>query len=136
MTKDIAFQKYLEKFMTAEFPDAPIRENDYFYVYPNTSVPDNAILPYMTYEGNDSAFLDEDASTNIKFWIHTDSELIPNKVARDFRKYIETNDIIACDEGLIWIKPGSPFSTSIVGENMTGLKGRSINLEIERLTEV
>lgn len=134
MRKDIALQTYLEEFMKKELPDAPWDEEDYTAVYGTESVQKDAMLPYMTYNFVDNAFLDGEVAIPITIWFHTDSEAFPNKVAMDFRNYIEINDIIRCDEGLIWLKAGSPFSQPIPGQDMEGLKGRLINLTIEYLT--
>lgn len=136
MTKDKAFQKYLEDFMRLAFPDAPINEDEYFYAYPETNVPEEAILPYMTYDNPDGDFGDGDITATIKLWMHTESEAVPNEKARLFKKYITFNPYIECDEGVMWVKTGTPFSVSIRGEGMQGLKAKLINLEIEHITEV
>ncbi|MCQ2507239.1 MAG: hypothetical protein MJ097_00450 [Dorea sp.] len=135
MRKDIAFQSYLEDFMRIAYPSAPVAEDDYYLVYAKTSVPDDAILPYLTYEFVDADFLDGDVSIEVDLWNRTESEAEMNRVAREFRHYINNNDLIACDEGKMWIKAGNPFSSPIPIEGeANGLKGRMINLTIEHLT--
>ena len=93
MRKDIAFQSYLEDFMRIAYPDAPVNEDDYYLVYAKTSVPDDAILPYLVYEFVDADFLDGDVSIEIDLWDRTESEAEMNRVAREFRHYINDKDL-------------------------------------------
>lgn len=128
MTKDKALHSYLEAFMQQEFG----KEHA---VYLKERVPDEALLPYLAYEFVDNSFLDGDVFPTVELWHHTDNVAYMNEKARAFRKYIETNDMINCDEGYIWVKPGTPFAQTIPGQEMVGLIGKVINLTIEYFTE-
>lgn len=127
MTKDKAFHAYLEKFMEQEFGKE-------FAIYLKERVPEEALLPYMAYEFIDNDFLDGDVYPTVEIWHHTESMAFMNAKVRAFRKYINENDRIDCDEGHLWVKPGSPFAQTIPGQEMIGLIGKTINLDIEHLT--
>ncbi len=49
--------------------------------YPTTSVPDDVVFPYMTYDYYDGFFGDAEQSITASLWFYTTSELIPNKKA-------------------------------------------------------
>lgn len=134
MTKDKALHKYFENYMMNAFPDAPVRDDDYFYTYLKELVPRDAILPYMTYEYVDNSFLDGDVYISAELWNRTEDVALMNEKVRELRLYIEANDMIRCDEGYIWIKPGSPFGQTIPVENSEGLIGKTINIAIEYFT--
>ncbi|MDO4170793.1 MAG: hypothetical protein Q4D45_12990 [Lachnospiraceae bacterium] len=75
MTKSEALQTYFENFGI----DA----------YPFTAVPDDVKFPWLTYEYIASAFGDGDVPVTVNLWFRTESELIPNIRAEEFRQYIE-----------------------------------------------
>ena len=127
MTKDKALHSYLSAYMEQEFGKV-------YDVYLKERVPDEAALPYLAYEFVDNSFLDGDVYITVELWHHTDNIAYINEKVHAFREYIETNDMISCDEGYIWIKPGSPFAQTIPGQNMVSLVGKVINITIEYFT--
>lgn len=132
MTKDKAYHKYLEDFMKIAFPDAPVKENDYFHCYA-TQAPDDAILPYMVYQYKDATFEDGPYYANIKIWSNSGSEAKLNQVVTMLRKYIDENDLIRCDEGGIivyGIENVNPVPTEWEGIPRV----RSIELKLENIT--
>lgn len=101
--------------------------------YAAGSVPDDAELPYMTYQAAWAGF-GERVSVPVTLWCGTSSEAKANEMAGLLGIALGMGgDIVKCDEGAIWIMRGTPFiqSSVSIGPNM---KARYINLEIEMLT--
>lgn len=119
MTKDVAIHSYFNGFMKS---------------YPVTSVPKDATFPWLTYELVTGAWNDVPVSVTVNMWFRTDSEVIPNQKADEFRRYIETNDIITCDDGRIWVKTGEPWCQSVKEESDDAIKRRYINITLEYWT--
>lgn len=119
MTKDKALFEYFNNFMQA---------------YPATSVPEETKFPWISYEYVSGAFGDGDYTMTVNMWHYTESEAIPNKAADDFRHYIESNDTIKCDEGRIWIKPGTPWCQALNDTTNPSIKRRIIYIDLEYLT--
>lgn len=102
--------------------------------YPSTSVPDDTIYPWMTYEMRTASF-GEQVGIAVDLWYHTDSEAIPNAKVEEIAKAIGNGGkLIPCDDGTIWIKKGSPFSISLATDGDVSVKRRNINLTLEFLT--
>ncbi len=101
--------------------------------FPVTAVPDDAVLPWMTYDYTEGRFGDVESPITVNMWFRTTSEALPNQKAREFRDYIEEHGLIRCDGGLIWVKPGNPWS-QVIAEEDNSIKRRYINLEIEYIT--
>lgn len=116
-------------------PDAALFQyfNGFMQSFPVTAVPDDAVLPWMTYEYVEGNIYDGPATISANMWFRTESEAVPNIKAREFRRYIKEHGLVRCDDGLIWIKPGNPWSQAIREED-SGIKRRYINLEIEFFT--
>lgn len=127
MTKDIAIYNYF-----AEFSREYLENNKPAIM---NQIDKDTILPYLEYESIDSDFEDGEVPINVKLWFRTKSETAPNAIARALRKYVEKNSVIRCDTGLIWIKPGTPFSTAMSDSEDEHIKLRDINLTIEYLTK-
>lgn len=121
MTKSQALQTFFSSFgMTA---------------YTSTSVPDDVIFPYLTYDLITGAWGDEQAAITVNLWFYTESEAIPNAKAEEISKKIGLGGItIPCDDGIIWIKRGSPWCQSLPDETNKTIKRRYINITVEYLT--
>ncbi len=121
MTKDVALQAFFEKFgITA---------------YPTTSVPDDAVFPWLTYDPVFSDWGGEPVSITVNLWYYTESERIPNEKAFEIEKAIgHGGTTVLCDEGIIWIKKGSPFCQSLRDETDDLIKRRYMQLTAEFLT--
>lgn len=104
--------------------------------YKETAVPDDVVFPYLTYQGNTGTYDGMIVPITVNLWYYTDSEAIPNAKAEEISKAISyTGKIIPCDDGIIWITRGSPFSVSQTDETNPTIKLRSINLNLRYLTE-
>ena len=121
MTKDVALQSFFESFgITA---------------YPSSSVPEDVVFPWLTYDPVFSDWDDEPVSITVNLWYRTESQRIPNAKAFEIEKAIgEGGKTILCEEGIIWIKKGSPFCQSLRDETDSMIKRRYIQLTAEFLT--
>lgn len=103
--------------------------------YRASSVPDDVVMPYGTYEYIDSAFDAGEVGLTVNLWFRTESEAIPDEKAQELSKRIGYSGVtIPCDEGYIWLKRGSPFCQSLTYENDPAIKRRYINITAEYLT--
>lgn len=104
--------------------------------YPSASVPDDAKLPYLTYDLVTGAWGGEPVSLTVNFWFYTDSEAVPNAKAQELSEAIGLGGkILRCDGGYIWLKRGSPWCQSLSDETSPTIKRRYINVTAEYLTE-
>lgn len=103
--------------------------------YTSTSVPGDVIFPYLTYDLITGSWGDEQAAITVNLWFYTESEAIPNAKAEEISKKIGLGGItIPCDDGIIWIKRGSPWCQSLTDETNKTIKRRYINVTAEFLT--
>ena len=120
MTKNKALYAWFNKFMP---------------FYRASSVPDDVVMPYGTYEYIDSAFDSGEVGLTVNLWFRTESEAIPDEKAQELSKRIGYGGVTTpCDEGYIWLKRGSPFCQSLTYENEPTIKRRYINITAEYLT--
>lgn len=104
--------------------------------YTATSVPDDAIFPYLTYEFITSAWEGGEVSLTVNLWFYTESEKIPNDKANELSAAIGLGGkVLPCDGGYIWLKRGSPWCQSLSDETSPTIKRRYINVTAEYLTE-
>ena len=107
MTKGAALQQFFGRFMTA---------------YASNAVPDDAVLPYLTYDAVFDAWGGGAVSLTVNMWFHTTSEAVPNGGVT-----------LPVDDGLIWLKRGSPFCQALADDTDKNLKRRYINVTAEFL---
>lgn len=104
--------------------------------YPASSVPDDAIFPWGTYELALSSFESGEVGLTVNLWYYTEDEAKPNAKAREMSERIGMGGkIIPCDGGAIWLKRGSPWCQSLQDETDLIIKRRYINVTAEYLTE-
>lgn len=103
--------------------------------YAATSVPDDAILPYLTYELITSAWDGGEVGLTVNLWFRTESEAVPNAKAEELSEAIGHGGIrLKCDNGYIWLKRGSPWCQSLSDETSKEIKRRYINITAEYQT--
>ena len=103
--------------------------------YRNTSVPDDAILPYLTYTCPVSSILEDPVSITVHTYHYTESEAIPDAKAEEIRQAIGIGGVVLnCDGGAVWLKWGAPWCQSLVDETDETIKRRYINITAEFLT--
>lgn len=103
--------------------------------YRNTSVPDDVIFPYLTYDVPISSFEEDPVSITANLYYYTDSEAIPDAKAEEIRFSIGFGGkLLKCGDGYIWLKLGSPWCQSLVDETNANIKRRYMNITAEYLT--
>ena len=103
--------------------------------YRNTSVPDDVIFPYLTYDVPISSFEEDPVSITLNLYYYTDSEAEPDAKAEAIRNAIGMGGkLLKCDGGAIWLKWGSPWCQSLVDDTDATIKRRYINITAEYLT--
>ena len=120
MTKGAALQSFFDSIMTS---------------YAASSVPDDATLPYLTYELITSAWHGGEVGLTVNMWFRTTSEKEPNAAVDRLSKAIGLGGVfLHCDDGVIWLKRGSPWSQSLTDATDKTIKRRYINVTAEYLT--
>ena len=120
MTKGAALQSFFDSIMTA---------------YAASAVPDDATLPYLTYDLITSAWGGGEVGLTVNMWFRTTSEKEPNAAVDKLSKAIGLGGVqLPCDDGIIWLKRGSPWAQSLTDETDKTIKRRYINVTAEYLT--
>ena len=113
---------------------SPVRTDTLLSAYPSANVPDNALLPYLTYDAAYGSWESGPVAVTVNMWFHTSSVDIPDAAAMELSQAIGYGGVrIPCDEGCVWIKRGAPFSRTMPTED-PNLKLCYINLTMESLT--
>lgn len=101
--------------------------------YPSTSVPDEAIFPWLTYEVQ-TGFFGDRVDINVSLWFYTESERVPNEKVREIGEVIGRGGVqIPYDDGMIWIKRGAPWCNNLVDDTDRSIKRRELNVSLEFL---
>lgn len=103
--------------------------------YPATSVPDDATFPWLTYDLVIGGWESGETALTVNLWFYTESEAIPNAKAQEIADVIGLGGVtLPCQNGLIWLKRGSPWSQSLRDEANPNVKRRYLNITAEFLT--
>lgn len=106
--------------------------------YASSSVPDDAVFPWLTYDLSTSAWDGDnggEVSLTVNLWYYTTSEAVPNAKAEEISKAIGLGGkLLPCDDGYIWLKRGSPWCQSLHDESDSNIKRRYINITADYLT--
>lgn len=99
--------------------------------YPTSSIPEDVIFPYLTYE-NIVGYFGDSASMTVNLWYHTSSEKEPNAKVEELAKAIGRGGVqVPYSDGAMWIKRGTPFANAMSDQTDPQTKQRIINLEID-----
>lgn len=104
--------------------------------YASSSTPDQAEFPYITYDLVLGTWGRTEVNVPVNVWYRTDSEAVPNAKVREIAEAIGLGGVtVPCDDGMLWIKKGSPWAQSVTidGEDEK-VKRRYVNINIEFLT--
>lgn len=103
--------------------------------YPVSSVPEDTVFPWLTYELITSAWEEGEVGIVVNLWYYTESEATPNAKAEEISKAIGLGGAtLPCDDGLIWVKRGSPWCQSLRDDTDPLIKRRYINISAEYMT--
>ena len=120
MTKGAALQAFFSQFMDA---------------YAAYAVPEDVTFPYLTYELITSAWDGGEVGLTVNMWFRTTSEKEPNAAVDRLSKAIGLGGVqLPCDDGVIWLKRGSPWAQSLTDATDKTIKRRYINVTAEYLT--
>lgn len=109
--------------------------NEFMPFYRASSVLEDVVMPYGTYEYPDGAFDAGEIGLTVNLWFRTESEAIPDEKAQELSQRIGYGGVyILCDEGYIWLKRGSPWCQSLLYQDDPAIKRRYINITAEYLT--
>ena len=103
--------------------------------YEENSVPDDAVLPYITYSLTTDSFSDYSSALTISLWYRSTSWKAINAKCEEVSAVISYGgQLIDCDGGRIWIKRGQPFANSMGDTSDDQIKRKLINLSVDYLT--
>lgn len=102
--------------------------------YEENTVPDDAVLPYLTYQLVTDSFGQEVAAA-ASLWYRSESWTAINAKTEEISESIgRGGKFINCDKGRIWIKRGQPFAQNMRDDTDTIIKRKYLNLSIEYFT--
>lgn len=103
--------------------------------YTTSNVPDDVVFPWLTYELITSAWDEGEVGITVNLWYRTEQEKEPNAKAEEISKKLGLGGYtIHCDDGIIWLKRGSPFCQNLRDETDSAIKRRYINISAEYMT--
>lgn len=98
--------------------------------YDENSVPDDAVLPYLTYEVGTDDFLYPVSLTASIWYRSTKWDGVSNKLEEIANRITSGGIMIPYDEGAMWLKKGNPFSRRVSDTDDT-IRRILMNIEIE-----
>lgn len=101
--------------------------------YAEGSIPDDAILPYLTYETAIDS-LDGLLSVTATPWMRTASWAPLDAILNGIEEYISRGLTIPFDDGVMLVNKSTPFAQRRVDED-TSVKGYLIQIQIEYLSK-
>lgn len=101
--------------------------------YAEGSVPDDAKLPYVTYETIIDS-LDSSVMPTATVWMRTDSWTPLDEYQSIVENYIDGGRLIKMDVGSMMVHRGTPFAQRTTDENDKSIKGYLFNIEVEFLS--
>lgn len=120
MTKAAAIHQFLNQFLPC---------------YAASSVPDDVVFPYGTYELATGAWESGEVSMTLNLWYYSTGEKVPNDKVQELSEAIGMGGkLVPCSGGAIWLKRGSPWCQNLRDDADPQIKRRYINLTVEYLT--
>lgn len=108
--------------------------NSFLKAYDENSVPDGAVMPYMTYEVATDSFGEEVAITNSLWYNSTSWENISKKADEISQALGLGGSLVQYEGGGMWIKRGTPFAQRLKTDKDT-IKQIVLNFSIEFISE-
>ena len=114
-TKEAALYEFYSQFLTA---------------YEETAVPDDATLPYITYDIVTDSW-DSETALTCSVWYRSTSWAQCNAKTREIGDTIGLGGIVLpCDGGAIWLKRGTPFAQNMTDDD-DDIRRKYINITAE-----
>ena len=102
--------------------------------YDETSVPDGAILPYITYEAA-SDFFGNEVPLSASLWYRSSSWAEITEKEQQIAEFITRGGrMLACDGGVIWIKRATPWAQRLDDPSDEMIRRIALNVTVEFLT--
>lgn len=102
--------------------------------YPETAVPPDAALPYLTFESKESWFGDGPVSLGVYLWYYTPAQEVPSAKALEIGRALDRGGVLLpCDGGAIWLQRGTPWCLSRQNQKEPRLQQRVLNVTAEFL---
>lgn len=99
--------------------------------YDETSVPDTAELPYITYEASSDNF-DHPIAQTVSLWDRSTSWARIETIRNTIEYAISRGGVaIPFEDGAIWLKRGSPFTQRMADDSDDTIRRIVINVETE-----
>ena len=104
--------------------------------YDELTVPDDAALPYLTYETKTDNF-ENRISLSASVWYRSTSWAAAEQKVAEIAQYIVKQDpcTIPIESGRIYITKGSPWATRMLDNTDNGVRRILMNINVEFLTE-
>lgn len=102
--------------------------------YPNTAVPKDPVLPYLTYPPV-SGYWESVVNATVQIWMRTESEAEINAKARHVADAIGDRAVLLCDNGAIALTMGEPWAIPGAAQDENTLKLRQLNVRINYFTD-
>lgn len=120
MTADKALNQFFNSFGVPAFPE--------------TAVPDEQEMPYITYPFAFSRFDDLPVNLTVYLWYKTESEATPTAKGMEIINTIGRGGCtVEVDGGYIWLTTGSPALRAVPDED-NSIKRRALNISAEYFT--
>lgn len=120
MTADKALHQFFNSFGIPAFPE--------------TAVPDEQEMPYITYPFAFSRFDDLPVNLTVYLWYKTESEATPTAKGMEIINTIGRGGCtVEVDGGYIWLTTGSPALRAVPDED-NSIKRRALNISAEYFT--
>lgn len=99
--------------------------------YDETSVPDSAVLPYITYEVAEDDF-DHPIAVTASVWYRTTAWTEPIAKVKEIEQAIgRGGKMLSYDGGAFWIKKATPWAQHLRDPDDDSVRRIILNLEIE-----
>lgn len=99
--------------------------------YDATSVPDEATMPYITYEASSDNF-GEQLSQTCSIWYRSSSWKEIQEKEAEISAYIGRGGrLVNYEGGAFWIRRGTPWSIRLAGEGDEYVRRMMLNVEVE-----
>lgn len=100
--------------------------------YEENTVPEDAELPYITYQLVTDSFENE-VPISGSLWYRSESWAEINAKTNEIAEELYNGVLIECDTGIIWLKRGVPFAQNMSDTDDT-IRRKYLNLIAEYLT--
>lgn len=103
-------------------------------VYGETSVPDDAKFPYVTYVMASSSWFGDRTTVEVNLWYRCTGEKAPNDKSDEIARALVGGVMLPCDGGAMWVNAGDPFCQSMGDPEDKNIRRRYIILSVDYVT--